>query len=106
MDGIVDTGNSVEDIIGGGDVIIADDRCVKKLFGNVDIEENSELKTRYRVLPCGTVSGNGTLEGFRCDSATVTDGENTVKLKKPILAVSKTRLKDDYRAIVNPNIFL
>lgn len=50
--------------------------------------------------------GNGTLEGFRCDSATVTDGENTVKLKKPILAVSKTRLKDDYRAIVNPNIFL
>lgn len=106
MDGIVDTGNSVEDIIGGGDVIIADDRCVKELFGNVDIEDNSELKTRYRVLPCGTVSGNGTLEGFRCDSATVTDGENTVKLKKPILAVSKTRLKDDYRAIVNPNIFL
>lgn len=106
MDGIVDTGNSIEDVLGGGEVIISDDRCVKELFGNTDIESNGELKTRYRVLPCGTVSGGGTLEGFRCDSATVTDGENTVSLKKPILAVSKTRLKDDYRAIVNPKIFL
>ena len=57
-------------------------------------------------MPCGTVSGTGALDGFRCDMATVTDGTRTVRLEKPILAVSKTRLNDDYQAIVNPKIFM
>lgn len=105
MQGIVDTGNSIEDIFGGGEVIIADKKCVKNLFGETDIGVNEALKARYRLMPCGTVSGGGTLEGFRCDNAVVSDGERTVTLDKPILAVSKTPLNDDYSAIVNPRIF-
>lgn len=105
MQGIVDTGNSIEDVFGGGEVIIADRKCVKNLFGETDINVNEKLKPRYRLMPCGTVAGGGTLEGFRCDNAVVSDGQRTVTLDKPILAVSKAPLKDEYSAIVNPRIF-
>ena len=106
MEGIVDTGNSVEDIFGGGEVIIADGEYVKTLFGETDPALNKEIQSRYRVMPCGTVTGGGTLEAFRCDTALVSDGKRNVRLNKPILAVSKTPLKDDYAAIVNPRIFM
>ncbi|MEE1330047.1 MAG: sigma-E processing peptidase SpoIIGA [Acutalibacteraceae bacterium] len=106
MSGIIDTGNSIEDALGNSEVIITDSKGAAALFGNIDINSNEGLKSRYRLMPCGTVSGTGALEGFRCDRATVTDGKRTVELEKPILAVSKTRLNDDYQAIVNPKIFL
>lgn len=105
MQGIIDTGNSIEDVFGGGEVIITDKKCVKNLFGGTDPEQNEALKARYRLMPCGTVAGGTALEGFRCDNAVVSDGERTVTLDKPILAVSKTPLNDDYSAIVNPRIF-
>ena len=106
MEGIIDTGNSIEDTFGNSEVIITDSKGAAALFGNIDIESNESLKSRYRLMPCGTVSGTGALDGFRCDMATVTDGTRTVRLEKPILAVSKTRLNDDYQAIVNPKIFM
>ena len=99
MEGIVD-------IFGGGEVIIADGEYVKTLFGETDPALNKEIQSRYRVMPCGTVTGGGTLEAFRCDTALVSDGKRNVRLNKPILAISKTPLKDDYSAIVNPRIFM
>lgn len=105
MEGIVDTGNSVKDCLSGAEVIIADSEYVKALLGSDSPERDIRLKSRYRILPLTTVSGGGALDGFRCDSAVVTDGERTVRLDKPILAVSKTPLRDDYQAIVNPEIF-
>ena len=96
----MDTGNSVEDIFGGGEVIIADGEYVKTLFGEIDPALNREIRSRYRVMPCGTVTGGGTLEAFRCDTALVSDGKRNVRLNKPILAVSKTPLKDDYAAML------
>lgn len=106
MEGIVDTGNSVKDYLSGSEVIIADSEFVKALLGSDSPESDIRLKSRYRILPLNTVSGGGTLDGFRCDSAVISDGEHTVKLEKPILAVSKTPLRDDYQAIVNPEIFI
>lgn len=106
MEGIVDTGNSVKDYLSGSEVIIADSEFVKALLGSDSPESDIRLKSRYRILPLSTVSGGGTLDGFRCDSAVISDGEHTVKLEKPILAVSKTPLRDDYQAIVNPEIFI
>lgn len=106
MEGIVDTGNSVKDYLSGSEVIIADSEFVKDLLGSDSPESDIRLKSRYRILPLSTVSGGGTLDGFRCDSAVISDGEHTVKLEKPILAVSKTPLRDDYQAIVNPEIFI
>ncbi len=106
IDGIIDTGNSINDIFGNSEVIIADSKYIESLLGGTDPNKNEKLKSRYRIMPCSTVSGNGTLEGFRCDTATVSDGEKEIKLYKPILAVSKTHLNEDYGAIVNPKIFM
>lgn len=106
MDAIVDTGNSIKDYLSGSEVIIADGEFVKVLLGSDNPVTDTRLKKRYRILPLSTVSGGGTLDGFRCDSAVISDGERTVKLEKPILAVSKTPLRDDYQAIVNPEIFI
>ena len=101
---ISDTGNSIEDFFEKRDIIIADKQMIEALFGVVDIDINTELKRRYRLLPCSTVSGFDTLESFRCDSATVEYNNKITKLSKPLLAVSKVNLSDDYNAIVNPKI--
>lgn len=101
---ISDTGNSVEDFFEKSDIIIADKRQVEYLFGDTDINANPNLKRRYRVLPCSTVSGFDTLEGFRCDSATVFCQNRKTQLNKPLLAVSKVHFSDDYNAIINPKI--
>lgn len=101
---ISDTGNSIEDVFEKSDVIIADKKEIEQLLGSVDFNQNPELQRRYRILPCGTVSGYDTLDGFRCDSATVEFGDKKTVLTKPLLAVSKVRLKDGYNAIINPKI--
>lgn len=105
MTGIIDTGNSLEDFLGGSEIIIADEHTVSRLFGSTDIETNESLKSRYRIIPCGTAIGDGSLDAFRCDKATVNNGNETITLNKPLLAVSKMSINDDYSAIVNPKIF-
>jgi hypothetical protein len=101
---IADMGDSGYDCFGGSEIIIADEIKVKSLFGSTDLENKPALKQRYRMIPCNTVSGYSALEGFRCDSATVEYDEKTLVLQKPLLAVSKSRLNDDYNAIINPKI--
>jgi stage II sporulation protein GA (sporulation sigma-E factor processing peptidase) len=103
LSAILDTGNSVVDLFGNCEIIIADKRAVKRIFG--DIEEAKERsKNRYRVVPYSSVSGADILDGFRCDKASVSGNSKTVLLQKPILAVAKTPLNDGYNAIVNPKI--
>ncbi len=101
--GIVDTGNSIEDVFSQGEIIICDENTKAKLFSCEDIKGNTVLKTRYRLLPCSTVSGADVLEGVRCDKAVIKTEKQTITLKKPILAFSKTPLADGY-AIINPKI--
>jgi len=98
---ILDSGNSLVDLFGKSEIIIADKLFVDQLFSN---QNEEELKTRFRVIPCSTVSGDDVLEGYRCDTAFVSGENKTVTLQKPILAVSKTALNDGYNAIVNPKI--
>lgn len=100
---IVDTGNSIEDVFSMGEIIIADKKTASELFG-CDSLETSALKTRYRLLPCSTVSGNDVLEGMRCDRAEVNFQNRRIVLKHPILAISKTPLPDGSDAIINPKI--
>ena len=104
MNGFVDTGNSLEDLLSGGEVLIGDLSCFSALFGGIDAG-NDELRRRYRILPCGTVSGGGTLEAYRCDSATVKTDERSVTLDKPLLAISKVPIGSEASIIVNPQIF-
>ena len=97
LNAIIDTGNSIEDIFSNSQIIIADKEKVNFLFETLD-NNNS----RYRLLPCSTVSGNDVLEGFRCDSAVILNNNTQTVLQKPILAISKTKLNDGYNAIINP----
>ncbi len=101
---ILDTGNSVSDIFGGGEVIITDKSVLKELFGNTDININQALKSRFRMIPLSTVSGADVLEAFRCDSAEVLYESQRVCLKNPILAVSKIPFDSGYKGVVNPKI--
>ncbi len=100
---IVDTGNSIEDVFSQGEIIICDKSVMLKLFGDSEIQGNTALKSRYRLLPCSTVSGVDMLEGVRCDKAVIYYDNKALTLEKPILALSKTTLADG-EAIINPKI--
>jgi stage II sporulation protein GA (sporulation sigma-E factor processing peptidase) len=105
FDAILDTGNSVSDVFGNSEIIIADKSVAISLFENIDININNHLKNRYRVIPLSTVSGADMLDGFRCDSMTAILNKEIVNLKNPVIAVSKTSFDSNYSAILNPKIF-
>ena len=101
---IIDTGNSISDIMSDSEIIIADKSVAKALFENLDITKDPLLATRYRTIPCNTVSGNSILEGFRCDICQVYLEDKIISLNNPVLAISKTPIKEDYSVILNPKI--
>ena len=101
---IVDTGNSIEDAFSMGEIIIVDKSVAIKLFECEDFQINFKTKSRYRMLPCATVSGTDVLEGLRCDRAEVKYKNQSITLNRPILAISKTPLPDGNDAIINPKI--
>ena len=101
---LIDTGNALEDVMGGAKVLVADRAVAEELFGDLD-EEKGDLQRRYRLLPCETVTGNGLLEGYRCDRAVIREGKRTVALEKPVLAIAATRMEQDCPIILNPCIF-
>lgn len=103
LEAIVDTGNSLNDVFGKSEIIITEITVVKKLFGE-DFKESEKIKSRYRIIPCGTVSGSSILDGYRCDNAVINYENKNFSLEKPILAVSKVPLNDGYNAIINPKI--
>lgn len=102
---MLDTGNSLNDLFGNNEIIITDKKTAESLLGRTDIENNPLLKSRYRVIPLNTVSGADMLDGFRCDSAVATLGKETVNIKNPIIAISKTAFDSGISGIVNPKIF-
>lgn len=102
--GILDTGNSVVDMFGSSEIIVADKSVLEELFGETDINKNKEILNRYRLIPCSTVSGDGMLEAFRCDKANVSANGKSIVIEKPIVAISKTAINDNYLAVLNPKI--
>ena len=101
---IADTGNSLEDAFAGREVIIAEKGQVEALLGDTDFKYNGDLRRRYQILPCSTVTGYSSLDAFRCDSAEIIYENKKITLTKPLLAVSRVGLDDDYNAIINPKI--
>ncbi len=101
---IIDTGNSITDMMSDSEIIIGDRAVGMALFGDLDVAKDPLLATRYRAVPCNTVSGKSVLEGFRCDFCQVYLKERLITLSNPILAISKTPIKEDYSVILNPKI--
>ena len=105
FDAILDTGNSLRDIYGKSEIIIAEKSVFYLLFGENNINNDDTLKKRYRIIPCTTIAGSTTLDGYRCDKAFIKSENNKITLEKPILAISNEAINDDYAAILNPQIF-
>lgn len=102
---ICDTGNSVKDLFGNSEIIVADRAVFTALCGRGDYELSSSYPNRYNLVPIKTVSGNDMLEAIRCDNAVILSEQREISLIKPLLALSKTKLNDDYSGIINPQIF-
>ena len=102
---IIDTGNSLEDVFGNSEIIIAEKSVFYLLFGENDINNDDKLKKRYRIIPCTTIAGTTTLDGYRCDKAYIKSERGKITLEKPIIAISNEAINDDYEAILNPKIF-
>ncbi len=99
LEAIVDTGNSLTDVFSNRHIIVCDISTIHQLFGrNL---ESEVCERRYRAIPCSTVAGEQLLDGYRSDKATIMFKDNKIYLDGPILAISKTPLKD-CGAIVNP----
>ena len=99
LEGIVDTGNSLKDGFGISEIIIIDASTAKQILHDCITE--TEKNSRYRAIPCSTVSGVEILDGYRIDSAIISYNKKIYKFKNPVLAISKSPLVD-CKAIVNP----
>ncbi len=102
FDAIFDTGNSLSDPFGDGEIITVSYNKITQLCGN-DIKSNS-LADRYRLLPCRTVSGDTLLEGVRCDKMVLEFEGNSYRFKNPIAVISKTEFSDEFDAVLNSEI--
>lgn len=104
LTGIIDTGNSITDILSGSEIIIVDKAVAVSLLGTEDFLSDPVYATRYRTIPCETVMGRSLLEGFRCDMGEIRFEDKVISLTNPIIAISKTPIKENYSAILNPKI--
>ena len=97
LDGIADTGNSLKDCFGMSQIFITEKSIVDILL------DGSPYETRYRAIPCATVTGAQILDGYRIENAEVMYNNRKFEFKNPVLAVSREGLKD-CQVIVNPEI--
>ena len=97
LQGVVDTGNSLVDVFGLSQILITDIDTVKKILGT---EINNPV--RFRKIPCGTVTGERLLDGYRIDDAKIVFNNKNYNFKNPVLAVSITPILDA-KIIINPD---
>lgn len=96
LPGIADTGNSLVDIFGVSPIFITEESVADMILG-----AQKQNPARFRKIPCGTVTGEKLLDGYRIDYAQVQFENKKYSFKNPILAISATKLKD-CQIIVNP----
>lgn len=95
---IADTGNSLNDVFGMSQIFITEAEIIDALV------DYSERKTRYRAIPCSTVTGTEILDGYRIEKAEILYKKRKYILKNPVLAISRVPLCD-CKIILNPQIF-
>lgn len=95
LSGIVDSGNSLNDVFGLSQIFITEWEVVHTLLG-----EEINNPARFRKIPCSTVAGERLLDGYRIDSAEIIYNNKKYCFKNSVLAVSNTPL-DDCKIIVN-----
>ncbi len=102
---LIDTGNSVKDLISNRPVIILNQTKCKTILGKTLTEDiiknNTENDIKgFRLIPFSTVSESGLLLAFKADKVEL----NGRMLHNCIIAQSKQNFSKDYDGIVNPQI--
>ena len=96
LSGIADTGNALTDLFTGVPVVV----CDEENFPDIS-SAPEKLPKGFRLLPCGTVSGNGMMPVFRPDEVIITNG---VSGEKKIVNVMIGLGESSGKAIFNPDI--
>lgn len=96
LSGIADTGNSLKDTFGLSQIFITEQDIVDTILG-----DETKNPTRFRKIPCGTITGNSLLDGYRIDRVKINFNNKNFEFKNPVLAVSQTKL-NDAKIIINP----
>ncbi len=99
--GLIDSGNSVTDILSDSTVFIASHDLFKRVAGCSidDFFNNNESVKRCRVIPTKTVSGDALLKAVRCDYSKIKTDKRIYKFERPIVAVS-TNMADEIDIII------
>ena len=102
---LLDSGSSISDPFSDSEVLIIDKSSAEDFF-NCKKEEilNATNQKRFRLLPYKTINGSGVLWGVRIDGAELVTEKASIKLAKPLLALSEEQSFGDYEIIVSEGI--
>ena len=104
---LVDSGNSVTDLLSDSEVFIASKKATGRLLGG-DAKEYLTLcenRRRCRMIPTKTVNGDSLMYAVRCDKAKITEGSKSFIIQKPIIAESEFLDSPDYDIIIPKGVF-
>ena len=59
-------------------------------------------QTRFRIIPCVTVTGDGALEAFRPDEVRISGEGAQIQTSDVYIAVSRQPIGGEYQAVMNP----
>ncbi len=96
LSGLADTGNVLTDLFTGVPVVV----CDSDSFPDISVMPD-KIPKGFRLLPCGTVSGNGMLPVFRPDEVIISD---SISGEKKLVNVMIGLGKSSGKAIFNPDI--
>lgn len=108
LNAMIDTGNSLTEPFSGLPVIVVEKESVQNIF-SVEIlsseiqtcQKSDILKSRFRMIPYKTISGEGLLPAFKPEKITINDGMP----KQAYIAIcSKSDLPENFSAIVNSEL--
>jgi len=99
---LVDTGNLLIDPIGGGPVIVAEQKVLSPIVGVGDVYQRCNKISGMRLIPIQTVGcDNGLLVGFKPDKICC----RTPVRDDAIIAVAPNSFNADYNALAGPHSF-
>ena len=92
-----DTGNALREPFSGAPVIVCDKQLGEKML-------DGQPPERIRLIPCGTVSGNSVLRGFRPDEVIISGQGKTIQTKDVYIAASQKEIAGEYEAVLPPQL--
>lgn len=96
LKGLADTGSNLKEPFSGAPVIVCSAGLVEKV--------KPKEETRFRVIPCLTVTGEGMLEAFRPDQLVIAGAGKRIVTSDVYIAASRQPIAGEYQALLNPQL--